>query len=172
MAFIDWCPDLSVVPAIKKWDSLAVVHSLTKFFALAGIRSGFVLGDKNFIDDLKNIQETWGCNVIAQKLSIAALQDSEFSKTTRDWFNSESTFFFDELSKISALTVYPSLANFFLLKLKDSSIKEKFWKTMAKKGIYLRTMNDFIGLDNSYFRMALKKREDNLFLLDQIKCFQ
>jgi len=168
-AFIDWCEDSSMIRYVQSCSSPIVVRSLTKFYALAGIRAGYACACKEMIDQMRTFQETWGCNNIAQNLTIAALCDQEFQIKSRKWFDEESKFMWESLKRIPSIKVFPSQANFFLCQIMNPSIKDHFWQKMTRLGVYLREVGDFISLDRSYFRLALKKRAENLFLLRVIQ---
>jgi threonine-phosphate decarboxylase len=168
-AFIDWDPGRSIYQEIKHSSSLAVIRSLTKFFALAGIRSGFVLAAPKVIAGMRSVQEPWSCNALAQKLSIAALEDKGFQERSLQWFQEESKHFYQRLSQCPKIKAFPSLANFFLLKLNDSENRDRFSNFIRSQGIYLREMDDIGGLNNRYFRVALKSRRQNLFLIEKLK---
>ncbi|VAX34994.1 L-threonine 3-O-phosphate decarboxylase [hydrothermal vent metagenome] len=160
-AFIDWCPDQSVVDALKDYSSFLVIRSLTKYFSLAGIRIGYAAGAGFLIAKMKGLQETWSCNALAQKLGITALKDQEFYDQTQAWFMTESSRFFNLLSNLPGVKAYSSKANFFLLKVSSHFNPEDFWMRIKREGIYLRDTFDFQGLDASYVRIALLKEEDN-----------
>lgn len=167
-AFVDWHESDSVIRYVKDCSTAVVVRSLTKFYCLAGIRAGYACASRAVMDRLRQHQETWGCNQIAQELAAAALMDIGFQEKSRAWFDEESRFMSDALSQINGIKPFPSRANFFLCKIPDLLNVGRFWKEMGRYEIYLRTADDFIGLDQSYFRTAVKKREDNLFLLDRL----
>ncbi len=165
-AFCDWSSDLSVAREAEKNKMLIVTRSLTKLFCLAGIRSGFALSTKKIIERMRTLQETWSCNALAQRLSIAALRDTEYRKRCLDWFQTESAYLFKGLSCVPEIKVYPSRANFFLIKLKDrEKQRHSFLEALTAKGVYLRECQGFQGLDKAFFRLALKLREENDLLL-------
>lgn len=164
-AFCDWTPELSIAREIKDNVYFAVSRSLTKFYALAGVRSGFMLGARKFIARLRNLQETWACNRLAQRLSIAALRDDAYRTRSLAWFKEESAWMFQELNKFPEIEVFPSLANFFLVKIKGSEWQLTFSAFLEKQGFYLRPLADFSGLSDPYFRISLRLREDHEALL-------
>ncbi len=159
-AFADWTPGISVASEAGK-PGFLVVRSLTKFFALAGIRAGYALGPAKLIAAMQNAQGPWACNHIAQQMSLAALRDTEFQEKTRRWFQVESRRFYSELAGFGFLKVYPSLANFFLIKSEFPGLPEY----LGKQGIYARPSTGFRGLNASFFRLALKTREENQALV-------
>lgn len=168
-AFIDWRVNDSVIEYVRTCPSIVVLRSLTKFYSLAGIRSGYACAHEEVINKMRFFQETWSFNGLAQKMSLVALSDKEFQDKSINWFREESDFMFEALEQIPTIKVYPSKANFFLCKIIKPEIIETFWQSMSRSGIYLRGTGDFIGLDRSYFRVALKTREENRYFLEKLR---
>jgi len=164
-AFIDWHSHDSILSNIQNHSSLIVSRSLTKFYALAGIRAGYAVAEEKIIEKMRAYQETWNCNALAQKLAVAALNDEEFHKKSLNWFHKEHDFLFSALKQIPFIKVFPSKANFFLCKISEANRVKEFWQKMAKAGIYLRKLEDFVGLNEHYFRIALKTRRENIYFL-------
>ncbi|MBI3313112.1 MAG: pyridoxal phosphate-dependent class II aminotransferase [Candidatus Omnitrophica bacterium] len=173
-AFSDWTPEISVASEIKDNSYFLVAKSLTKFYALAGIRSGFGLGARRLIEKMQSRQEMWSCNRLAQRLSIAALQDMEFRRKSFEWFREESVVFAEKINGLREFRAYPSLANFFLVKILPPLIKNETALTalpdfLGRKGIYVREVVDYTGLDNSYFRASVRLRHENEVLIEALK---
>lgn len=169
-AFSDWNPEISLAHEIQEESNFIVIRSLTKFYALAGIRSGFALGPKIYLDFMKNAQQTWSCNRLAEKLSVAAMEDEQFKAQTLEWFRQESKWFYESLAALEFLKIYPSLANFFLIRnLSNPGSWNQLPGFLGKRGIYVRSAQTFQGLDASYFRVALRLRKENEFLIAALK---
>lgn len=168
-AFADWCPGISVADRIRENSGFIVIRSLTKFYGLAGIRAGFALGPRRWIERMKNSQEVWSCNRLAEKLSVAALRDRRFCAKTRKWFREEAAWLFESLKSIPFLKVYPSLANFFLARLKTGTGQKSFFDFLGRRGIYVRQTADFWGLNGTFFRSAIRLRRDNQYLVKSLK---
>ena len=166
-AFVDWIPGQSLAKEVRDDSYFFLVRSLTKFYALPGIRVGYGLGSRKLIEKLSGYQTPWSCNRIAQKLGAVALRDEDFASRSREWLDEERNWFESQLAEIPGFKVYPSAANFLLVRSSISLFEE-----MGKRGIYLRDLTEFPGLGPSYFRLAVKKREDNQRLIEALKsCF-
>ena len=161
-AFVDWAPELSLARDIRDDSLFFITRSLTKFFSLPGIRIGYGLGSRKLIEKLATHQVPWSCNRIAQKLGIAALRDQTFQDHSREWLNLERDWLLSRLKEIPWLKVYPSVTNFLLVRYGIKNEQKPLIEEMAKCRIYLRNLTEFPGLGPFYFRMAVKKREDNL----------
>jgi threonine-phosphate decarboxylase len=167
-AFADWCPEYSMVQHLNPHGSTVIIRSLTKFYALAGIRIGYACASRDMIARMRYHQETWSCNGVAQKLAVAALSDREFQEGALAWFRRESAFMREELNRVPSVKVFPSLANFFLCKIQDKAKLEFFWTTMQERGLYLRAGDDFVGLGPEFFRLALRDQGDNKIFLQTL----
>lgn len=159
-AFIDWCPEISVATALNENSNFIVIRSLTKFYGLAGIRAAFALGPSEIIENMRNHQDTWSVNALAQKLSVAMLQETNFVKKTREWFSKEPRWFYQELQTLKDFRVFPSRANFFLIKCLAGDSR-KLFEFLGYRKIYIRLMEDHPSLGGSYFRAAVRLRHEN-----------
>ncbi|OGW84955.1 MAG: threonine-phosphate decarboxylase [Omnitrophica bacterium RIFCSPHIGHO2_02_FULL_46_11] len=162
-AFVDWTPEISMASLAKDSEHLLIVRSMTKFFALAGIRSGFALGSKRMIRAMKERQGPWACNRIAQKISFAALDDHHFQIKSRQWLKEEKAWVAQAFRELEMFQVFPSLANFFLIQSHKPLVD--FYDFLGQRGIYVRSAADYLGLDDSYFRIGVRLREDNQKLI-------
>lgn len=122
----------------KKYDNVFVVRSFSKDFALAGLRLGCVLSNKNNIENLKKVISPYSVNSIAMKAGIAALNDVKYFEKIREEVNFSKTELKEFFESLSA-TVYNSYANFLLVdfgekaefvyeKLKKAKIAVKLYK--------------------------------------------
>lgn len=165
-AFVDWNPELSVAREIKDNSFFVVLRSLTKFYGLAGIRSGYALGSRRFMETLVGHQDPWSMNAVAQALSVAALRDSEFRTQSLAWYQEESTWLMQAFQSLEGLRLFQSLTNFFLIKIVIPQVSaEDLFQFCGERGIYLRLLRDLPGLGDPYFRIGLRARAENEKLL-------
>ena len=83
-SFIDFLSDdFSIRKLLKTQKNLVVVQSLTKFFAVPGLRLGFAAADESIIKRLELGKDVWNVNYLAQKAGVAALNDEEYIIKTR-----------------------------------------------------------------------------------------
>ncbi len=160
----------SMAEYVNEYNNLFVLRSLTKFFGLAGIRVGFGIGSPDLISVLKNAKMPWSVNSLAMFATAAAIKDTNYIKKSRNLICKSKTEMLELLSSISWLKVYPSETNFLLIEithpdLTSTQLKEE----LAKKGLLIRDCKDFDGLNNKFFRVAVRKPEENKKLINQIK---
>lgn len=166
--FIELTPDFdeSIIRLIKKFDNLFVLRSLTKSFGLAGIRVGYGLGDKHIISNLQKIKIPWSVNILAQIAGISALKNLSYIQKTKTMIKKESKFLRTKISKINGFECYDSSTNFILIKTKYNSTTLK--NKLLKKKILVRDCKNFLGLNNNYIRIAVKTRQYNKQLIDEL----
>ncbi len=150
---------------------LIVVRSMTKFYGLAGIRLGYGVMHSDLREKLELYQVPWSVNVLAQKMGILALEDETYSVRTRKAVNEQREFLFSELNAIKALRVFPSQTNFLLFQLLSESLEEahQFYVALLNAGFLIRNCGNFTGLDERYFRIAVRTPTENQKLVFRLK---
>lgn len=153
-----------------KSKKLLVIKSLTKFFVLPGIRIGYAIGHRDTIDKLSRFTYPWNVNTLAQIIAEEAVNDKQYIARTEGIIRSEMAYLFENLNKIRGLRAYPSNANFFLCKLENSGVKnaEELSRKLIGKGVLVRNCDNFRGLDDRFFRVAVKGRGDNIKLISAL----
>ncbi|MDG6223391.1 MAG: threonine-phosphate decarboxylase CobD [Candidatus Bathyarchaeota archaeon] len=168
--FVDNSKQHSMAKYVNEYNNLFVLRSLTKFFGLAGIRIGFGVGSPGLIRILKNCKLPWSVNSLAMFATSAAIKDTEYIKKSRNLISKSRTEMVDLFSSISWLKVHPSETNFLLVEIMDTSLTStKLKEELAKKGLLIRDCKDFDGLNNKFFRVSVRKPEENQKLINQIK---
>jgi threonine-phosphate decarboxylase len=163
-AFIDFRPEESVIGHVQDNPYLIVLRSMTKFYALTGLRIGYGVFPANLISAIKEFKEPWTVNNLAQKAAIASLQDSEYADKTQRLIKSEKEFLENSFNKMG-IKYFPSNANFYLL---NAGIRHAV-SLLREKGILVRDCSNFKGLDSSYIRVAVKLRKHNRMLLAELQ---
>lgn len=150
-------------------EKISVVQSLTKIFAIPGLRLGFAVVEKNLAEKLNAAKDVWNVNFLAQKAGVAALSDEKFLADTRNWLQFEKKFFVEELKKIPYIKIFEPTVNFVLLKFETAEIAKLTLEKLRQKKILLRSCENFVGLDGRYLRCAIRSRAENLKLLENLR---
>lgn len=160
--------DFTDAPSVRKFaaEKISVVQSLTKIFAIPGLRLGFAVVEENLARRLNLSKDVWNVNFLAQKAGAAALSDEDFLRRTRSWLATEQKFFVERLKNLRGVKVFPPTANFVLFK---HARAEEILSGLRREKILLRSCANFAGLDGSYLRSAIRSREENLRLLDALE---
>ncbi|MCK4519920.1 MAG: threonine-phosphate decarboxylase [Candidatus Omnitrophica bacterium] len=172
-AFMDFLPnqkDYTLIWRAVKNRKIIVLRSFTKFFALPGLRIGYIVAHKEVVNKLRQCQPPWSVNSLAQLAAELILDDKDYIKKTYKLINKEREFLFEQLTGIEGLKPYPPAANFLLVKIEKAGVTSKFLKeALIKKGILIRDCGNFRNLNNKYIRVAVRSREENLKLLKGFK---
>lgn len=147
--------------------NVILLLSLTKIFALPGLRIGIALADPEIVRSASGLQPNWSVNTLAQAAGEHALLDTDFIQRTREYVDSWREQLAEKLSGLSGIKVYPGEANFLLLRLerKDLSASELADKLLKRFGLAVRVCANFQGLDDSYLRVAVRTHPENEHLV-------
>jgi adenosylcobyric acid synthase len=168
-AFMDFVQDTDRLVSNRP-KNVIVLLSLTKIFAVPGLRLGLAIGESLIITGIKRIQPTWSVNTFAQEVGAAALQDRDYIDKTRRFVSEERNWLTEQVRGLSAFMVYPSAANFLFCKITCHNLDAHGLATkLLKRGIAIRVCGNFRGLDSSFFRIAVKSREDNENLIASMR---
>ncbi len=172
MDFVDEADQSSLIKFASKSKRVIVLRSLTKMFALAGLRLGFMVGAKELINKLSKYQYPWSVNCLAQSAGEKAIKDSKFIRKSRNYLSGAKDEFMRQLTKISWLKPFPASANFILCKILETSLNsQKLCVYCAKQGLLLRDCSNFRGLSNRFFRIAVKAKAENKKLIKALQGF-
>lgn len=172
--FIDFCPDgSSAIEKYKNHKDIILIRSMTKFFALPGIRLGFGIMSSKLAEKLKSFQYPWSVNGLAQEFGLASLQDKSFVQKSKRYVLQQREAIYKQLKIITNLRVFPSDANFLLFKLRnfEEIYSHRFQSQLIKDGIILRNCENFEGLDSTYFRLGIRREDENKLLLSKLKTY-
>ncbi|MEN9259257.1 MAG: threonine-phosphate decarboxylase CobD [Gloeomargarita sp. SRBZ-1_bins_9] len=166
-SFMDFLPpgeDQSLVPVLDRCPNLVILRSLTKFYALAGLRLGYVLAHPNRLSRYREWDASWSVNGLAAALGGLLLQDRAFAQRTWDWLRQERPRLYQGLARLPGLTPYPSAANFLLVRSRHPvpALQERL---LVRHRILIRDTLSYPELGADYFRVAVRHSAENQRLL-------
>jgi len=143
--------------------NLIILRSMTKDYALAGLRLGYAIAAEPIISVLKRVSPPWNVNCIAQKAGVLALNDDAYLKACGLKIREAKEFLIKELTHLG-LSPLPSQTNFFLVKVGNAA---GFRQALLKRGILVRDCASF-GLPD-YIRLAPRTLPECQKLITAIK---
>ncbi|MFQ5646101.1 MAG: threonine-phosphate decarboxylase CobD [bacterium] len=150
-------------------ENLIVLRSLTKSFAVPGVRLGYAVACRSMTERLYQRKEPWTVNVFAAVAGSYLIGREEWLKGSAGEIASRKKALFDELSSINRLKIFKSAANFMLLKiLSDNLTAGDLQAALLKRGCLIRDCSNFPGLDEGYFRIAVRRPEQNRLLVSAL----
>ena len=141
---------------LGEFPKLLIVRAFTKFFALPGVRLGYLLtGNKDYRERIALQLPEWNVSIFAQEAGVAVVREREYYSGTVALIRAEREYLSQELGEMG-IRVYPSDANFIML-----YTEERIWDRLLEKGIMIRDLSDFRGLSTGYYRIGVREHADN-----------
>ena len=160
-AYYEFCGK-TLTNLIDKYENLIILRTLSKAFSLAGLRVGYALTNNKIVKYLERARPAFMVSLLAEKASVAALGDLEYSRSNIRKIIEGREFLLKELSKIKGLKPYPSETNFILVKVENSILPVgKIMMGLVNRGIIVRDYTDAKGLQGEYLRITVSTMEDN-----------
>ena len=160
-AYIDFSSQASLLPQIKDKPSLVVLQTFSKAWGMAGLRIGLAFASPLIISLLSKIKYPYNINILAQRTGLQRINESE-TKRHIETIKKERQRVADGLAKCSCvLKVYPSDANFLLVKVKNA---DAIYKKLIDSGIIVRNRNKTKGCEGC-LRITIGTPEENGHLL-------
>lgn len=166
MDFIIGDQDYTCRPLLKQYDNLVIIHSLTKFYAIPGLRLGFALAHPGLTAKLHAGKDPWNVNLLAQAAGVAALADTEYQKKSRETVKYEKDRFYSSLRSLPGVKPFVPSVNYILIDISPSGCTApQLRQAMAAQNILIRDCSNYPGLSAGYVRVAVKLKEQNKILL-------
>jgi threonine-phosphate decarboxylase len=164
-AYSELCSNFeSSVSLVQETPNLIVVCSLTKTFAIPGIRLGYIVLPEALQEELSAFKIPWSVNSLAQEAGYFIINNYEDLLPDRGALLKCSHEFQQKLNGIDGLEVTASDCNYFLIKLKKGKATDLKAFLIREYGLLIRDASNFRGLDDSFFRLSVQE-EDHMQLL-------
>ncbi len=161
--------DISYRNILEKNPFVMIVSSFTKFFAVPGLRIGFLFSASPNLSEIERMLPPWNVNGPVQLYLCHALEDKEYIEATRAFLQEEGARIRSELETFPQLSVCPGAANFVLLRLRGGKSAAWLQEQLTDKHILIRQCGNYEGLNKTWFRVAIRTREDNERLLSAFR---
>ncbi|MGH9961891.1 MAG: pyridoxal phosphate-dependent aminotransferase, partial [Pyrinomonadaceae bacterium] len=157
-ACIDYVPESSLLALAATKAHLIVLRSLTKFYAMPGLRVGYAVCGADQAKAIAMQVDPWSVSTIALEAARATLEEDDFDAQTRQ-INSGARGEFTTALQEARLHVFPSAANFLLARLPHGSGAElAIW--LESERILIRRCDSFGGLTDRHIRLAVRSGQE------------
>lgn len=168
-SFIWFAPEAkSAVPLLKEYCNLLVVRSMTKCYAIPGLRLGYLLGDERLIEFIGCFGQPWSVNALAIEAGKYLLQHGEEGLPDASALLERQSVFAGKIAEIQGFRPQPSHTSFFLVET-DYDVTRLKEYLLTRHGVLIRDASNFKGLNNHYFRVNTLTDERNQLLLDGLR---
>jgi threonine-phosphate decarboxylase len=160
-AFVDYCPEVSLSGLAADVRDVVVLRSLTKFFAIPGLRVAYSVTHPENQARMKSILPLWPVDSLAASAARMALLDNALVRKTREANTHERRWLSEQLSALR-VKVFSGNANFLLVRLPDGVDGFKIWRRLiVEHQVVVRNCATFEGLTGQYLRIAVRDRSAN-----------
>jgi len=168
--FVDWVEESSLKHWAVRSPTVIILRSLTKFFALPGLRVGYTIAQPRVIAQLRAQLEPWSVNTVAQEVACVCLQEVRFIQRSRTFMERERSWLATQLARIAGLRPFPAHANFLLVQISTAGVPAaEVVRRLANEHLLVRDCGNFVGLGKRFFRVAVRTRSENRRLLAALR---
>ena len=170
--FLRFNPQYEIISCkrfLDDYDNLVIINAFTKFYAMAGIRLGYMMSANTELINRVSLQlPEWNVSSVAQRAGIAAFADKDYEKYTHELIQRERQFLFNELSDMKCI-VYPSQADYLTFRLPQSKAGCMIQEELLKHGILIRSCGSYHNMPADCYRIAVKQHADNEVLINNMR---
>lgn len=167
-AFIDFCPESSISESAAHATDMVVLRSLTKFFAIPGIRVAYAVVHPEVRARMESMLPLWSVDSLAASAARLGLLDRASVRERREANTRERQWVAGQLAFLG-WRVFPSRANYLLVKPLGKVDGLRIWRQLIiENRIVLRNCGTFEGLTTEHFRIAIRDRLANTLLVDTL----
>lgn len=161
-AFIDFIPEearQTLLPELSAYPHLVLIRSMTKFYAIPGLRLGYALAHPDAAAAMRDKQVTWSVNALALFAGEVCLNaGEEYEAQTISLIERQREFMRQELHRLGCQT-WPGEANFLLVRLPEPWTAASMQAALGQRGVLVRSCAMYPGLGSRDIRLAVKDEE-------------
>ncbi len=170
-AFVDFCEEESLKAFLSESTPLVLIRSMTKFYAIPGLRLGYLLTNSALARRIRQFIPPWSINTLAQIAGVFCMRQESYRTRTVDFVNREREFLVSGIADLKLGTSLPGVANYLLVRIdarfpRAAALQEDL---LRQHKILVRNCSNFDGLDERYFRIAVRLPQENRRLLAALK---
>jgi threonine-phosphate decarboxylase len=169
-SFLEFSGHVSAATLLRHHPQGIVLRSLTKFYALPGLRVGALVASAERIRSWKNQREPWQVNVLAEEAAIAAVADVTHAARSLAFVKQERHWLLEQIAALPFAEPLASEANFLYVRLgyPAQALRDYF----LKHKILIRDCSDWPGLQRAAVRIAVRRHDENQRLIKAWRAFR
>lgn len=168
--FLDDYEEVTAVPLTEKYSNIAVLRSVSKFFAVPGLRFAYAVMNNDELAQIIDLTTTK--NNIATLSAIAGVdmfKDAKYIEDSRSMVHTERSLVYLAMKPCRTIRLFKPDANFMLMKLlKEGLTSSEVAEHCALRGIHIRRCDDMKGLGNKYLRFCFMNPKQNDLMVNTI----
>ena len=149
--------------ALSEFSNLVILKAFTKLYAMAGVRLGYALcANGELVKKMRETGQPWAVSSLAQAAGEAALDETMYVENVRQMVMKERPWMMEQLINLGLLVV-PGEANYLLFRCPVLLIQP-----LRQRGILLRSCSNYHGLDENWYRTAVRTHKENIRLIQAL----
>jgi histidinol-phosphate aminotransferase len=153
----------SFMPRLARFRNLVVMRTVSKL-GLAGIRLGYLAARPEWVEQFNKVRQVYNVNVLTQAAAAFMLERLEVLEEQAAKIRAERQKLGQALATLKGVTVFPSEANFFLIRVPDA---DRAFETLKRQGVLVRNLNS-PALRNC-LRVTVGTPDENRILINALK---
>ena len=153
-------------------DDIILLHSMTKRYAVPGLRLGYVTASSSIINRLREQYRPWAINALSLEAGKWLVQRGETAIPDLTSYLAETQRLRTMLNEIDGIEAQPTQTNFFLCTIQQATAAELKEYLAREHGILIRDASNFTGLTPHHFRIATQSPAENDALVTAIKNYE
>lgn len=151
---------------LEEYDNLFILRTFSKVMGLAGMRIGYGIGQKRFIEYMHRVKPVFSLIKLSYIAALATMNDPDYIKESTKLSIESREFLYDEMSKFPELKVFKSFANYILVDIRNTGMNSKqITEKLMENGIIVRDCSSIRGLDDYWIRVSVATLlEDKKFI--------
>jgi histidinol-phosphate aminotransferase len=164
-AYIDFSKNESWLQEINDYPNLVITQTLSKAYAMAGLRVGILYASTEIISILNKIKPPYNINNLSQETAIKKLEQTTLDFQVKKIISERKKMVESLVSIPFVAKIYPSDANFILIKVDDAN---KRYNQLIENGIVIRNRSNQTLCENC-LRITIGTKEENEKLITVLK---
>lgn len=156
----------SFMPRLGEFNNLLVMRTVSKM-GLAGLRLGLLAGPDKWLSEIDKVRLPYNINILTQVTAEFALKHADVFENQASIIREQREWLFNELNKCSQFEVFPSKANFILMRVVVGDASDIF-ESLKKQGVLIKNMHPAGGVLSQCLRVTVGAPEENQALITAI----
>ena len=153
-------------------DNIILLHSMTKRYAVPGLRLGYVTASLSIINRLREQYRPWAINALSLEAGKWLVQRGKTAIPDLSTYLAETQRLRAMLNEIEGIEAQQTQTNFFLCTICQATAAELKEYLAREHGILIRDASNFTGLTTHHFRIATQSPAENDDLVTAIKNYE
>lgn len=141
--------------------NVLLLHSLTKRYAMPGLRLGYVTGNRSLLNRLRTHRMPWSVNQLAIEAGLYLLEHPLEAPMDVEAYLQETSRLRINLKQLGTLEVWDTQTHFMLVCMRLGKVSALKDYLANEHGLLIRDASNFEGLDERFFRIATQTPEEN-----------